>query len=116
LSSTNPAWTDLSANPVLRGEKPATNRLSYGTVKFIVRFIRLRRMRWAGHVARMEEVRNEIFVGKPTRKRQIRRLWRRWWDNIKIDLQQIVYEAVDWIQVNKDTVQRRGFVKTVMTI
>jgi hypothetical protein len=31
LSTTNPTWTDLGANPGLRGEKMATDRLSYGT-------------------------------------------------------------------------------------
>jgi hypothetical protein len=31
LSTTNPTWIDPGANPVLRGEKPATNRLSHGT-------------------------------------------------------------------------------------
>jgi hypothetical protein len=30
--TTNPTWTDSSTNPCLRGEKPATKRLSYGTV------------------------------------------------------------------------------------
>jgi hypothetical protein len=31
LSNTNLTWTDLESNPGLRGEKPATNRLSHGT-------------------------------------------------------------------------------------
>jgi hypothetical protein len=31
LSTTNPTWTDPESNPGLRGERPATNRLSHGT-------------------------------------------------------------------------------------
>jgi hypothetical protein len=52
------------------------------------RMIKSRRMRWAGHVARMGEKRNayRILVGKPEGKRQLGRPKRRWVDNIKIDL------------------------------
>jgi hypothetical protein len=51
------------------------------TIKLI-----LRRMRWAGHVARMGEKRNacRILVGKPEGKRPLGRQRRRWVDNIKI--------------------------------
>jgi hypothetical protein len=50
--------------------------------------IKSRRMRWAGHVARMGETRNahSILVGKPEGKRPLRRPRRRWVDNIKMDL------------------------------
>jgi hypothetical protein len=50
--------------------------------------IKSRRMRWAGHVAHMEEKRNAytVLVGKPERKRPLGRPRRRWVDNIKIDL------------------------------
>jgi hypothetical protein len=50
-----------------------------------------RRMRWAGHVARMEEKRNacRILVGKPEGKRPLGRPRRRWVDNIKMDLRGI---------------------------
>jgi hypothetical protein len=46
----------------------------------IVSVIKSRRMRWAGHLARMDEVRNayRILVGKPYGKRPLRRSWRRW--------------------------------------
>ena len=45
----------------------------------IVRMIKSRRLRWAGHVARMEEIRSvfKILTGKPTRKRPLGRPWRR---------------------------------------
>jgi hypothetical protein len=49
--------------------------------------IKSRRMRWAGHVARMGETRNgyRILVGKPEGKRPLGTSRRRWMDNIKID-------------------------------
>ena len=47
----------------------------------VVRVIKSRRLRWAGHVARMEEGRS-AFTGKPTGKRLLRRPRRRWEDNI----------------------------------
>jgi hypothetical protein len=54
----------------------------------IIRMIKLRRMRWAGHVARMGEKRNayRILMGKPEGKRPIGKPRCRWVDNIKIDL------------------------------
>jgi hypothetical protein len=53
----------------------------------IIRMIKSRRMRWAGHVARMGETRNayRILVGKPEGKRPLGRPKRRWMDNIKMD-------------------------------
>jgi hypothetical protein len=51
----------------------------------IIRMIKSRRMKWAGHLARMEEKRNTymIFEGKPEGKRPLGRPRRRWVDNIK---------------------------------
>ena len=56
-----------------------------------VRVIKSRRMRWAGHVARMEEERgvHKIFVWKPEGKRPLGRPRHRWEDSIKIDLQEV---------------------------
>jgi hypothetical protein len=53
----------------------------------IVRVIKSRRMRWAGHVARVREVRGVygVLVGRPEEKRPLGRPRRRWEDNIKID-------------------------------
>ena len=58
----------------------------------IVRVIKSRRLRWAGHVARMEECRSafKILTGKPTGKRPLGRLKRKWEDNIKMDLKETV--------------------------
>ena len=55
----------------------------------IVRMIKSRRMRWAGHVARMEEGRgvHKVLVGKPEGKRSFGRPRCRWKDKIKMDLQ-----------------------------
>jgi hypothetical protein len=55
------------------------------------REIKSRRMRWAGHVARMGEKRNayRILVGKPGGKRPLRRSRRRWMDNVKIELREM---------------------------
>jgi hypothetical protein len=60
----------------------------------IIRVIKARRMRWAGHVARMGEVWGayNILVGRP-----LGRPRRRWEDNIKMDLREIGYGDVDWI-------------------
>jgi hypothetical protein len=58
----------------------------------IVRVIKSRRMRWAGHVARMGEGRGvyRILVGRPEGKRPLGRPRRRWEDNIKMDARQII--------------------------
>jgi hypothetical protein len=63
----------------------------------IIRIIKSRRMRWAGHVARMGENRNvyRLLVGKPEGKRPLGRPRRRWIDNIKMDLLAIGLNVVD---------------------
>ena len=57
----------------------------------IVRVIKSRRLKWAGHVARMEEGRSafKILTGKPRRKRHLGRPRRRWEDNIRMDFEEI---------------------------
>ena len=57
----------------------------------IVRVIKSRRLRWAGHLARMEEGKSafKILTGKPTGKRPLGRPRRGWKDNIRMDLKQI---------------------------
>ena len=58
----------------------------------IVMVIKSRRLRWAGHVARMEECRSafKIVISKPTGNRPLGRPRRRWEDNIRMDLEEIV--------------------------
>jgi hypothetical protein len=63
----------------------------------IVRVIIARRMRWAGHVTRMGEVRDayNILVGMPEGRRQLGRPRCRWEDNIKMDLGEIRFGDAD---------------------
>jgi len=63
----------------------------------IVRVIKSRRMRWAGHVARMGEERGvyRVLVGKPEGKRPMRRPRRTWVDNIRMDLQELGCGCMD---------------------
>ena len=65
----------------------------------IVRVIKLRRMRWAGHVARMGEERGayRVLMGKPEGKRPLGRPRRRWVDNIRTDLQEVGCGYGNWI-------------------
>ena len=65
----------------------------------IVRVIKSRRLRWAGHVARMEEGRSafKILTGKPTGKRALGRPWRRCEENIRIDIEEIGINAGNWV-------------------
>jgi hypothetical protein len=84
----------------------------------IVRVIKSRRMRWAVHVARMEEGRGvyRVLVGKPGIKRPLGRPRRRWEDNIKLDLREIGIDGANWIRLAQDRVQWRAFVNTVMNL
>ena len=80
----------------------------------IVRVIKSRRNRWAGHVARMEEGRgvHKVLVGKPEGKRPLGRL--RWEDNIKMDLQEVERGCGDWMELVQDRDRWRALVSTVM--
>jgi hypothetical protein len=84
----------------------------------IVRVIKARRMRWAGHVARMGEVRcaYNIFVGRPEGRRPLERPTRRWEDNIKMDLRETGFGDVDWIHWAQDWDRWRALVNTVMNL
>ena len=70
----------------------------------IVRVIKSRRMRWAGHVARMGEGRGvyRVLVGKPEGKRPLGRPRRRWEANFKMDLQEVGCGAMDWFELAPD--------------
>jgi len=70
----------------------------------IVRVIKSRRMRWAGHVARMGEERGvyRILVGKPEGRRPLGRPRRRWVDSIRMDLQGVGCGYLDWIGLAQD--------------
>jgi hypothetical protein len=63
----------------------------------IIRIIKLRRIRWAGHVARTETRKAyKLLVGKPEGKRPIGRPRRRWVDNIRLHLGEVGWGDVDW--------------------
>jgi hypothetical protein len=64
----------------------------------IIRLSKARRMRWAGHVAHMGEVRGayNILVGRPEGRRPLGRPRHRWQDNIKMDLWEIGFRDVVW--------------------
>jgi hypothetical protein len=84
----------------------------------IVRVIKSRRIRWAGHVERMGEGRGvyRVSVGRPKGKRPLGRPGRRWDDNIKLDLREIGIDGMNWIRVAQDRVQWWAFVNTVMNL
>jgi len=84
----------------------------------IVRVIKSRRMRWAGHVARMSEERGvyRILVGKPEGRRPLGRPRRRWADNIRMDLQEVGCLYMDWIGLAQDRDRWRTFVSAVMNL
>jgi hypothetical protein len=73
-------------------------------------------MRWAGHVARMGEKRNayRILVGEPEGKRPLGRPRCRWEDNARMDLREIGWGDMDWIDLAQDRDQWRALVNTVM--
>jgi hypothetical protein len=80
--------------------------------------IKSRRMRWAGHVARMGVTRNayRILVGKPEGKRPLGRPRRRCVDNIKMNLRETGWGGVDWIELAQDRDQWRALVNTMMNL
>jgi hypothetical protein len=84
----------------------------------IITIIKSRSMRWAGHVARMGEKRNayRILVGKPKGKKPLGRPRRRWVDNIKMDLREIGWDGVQWIDMAQDRDQWRALVNTVLNL
>jgi hypothetical protein len=80
--------------------------------------IKSRRMRWAGHVACMRLKRNTyiILVGRSEKKRPLRRP-RHWWeDDIKMDLKEIGWGGMDWIDLAQDCNQWRAHVNIVMNL
>ena len=70
----------------------------------ITRNLKLRRLRWAGHVACMEQSRNtyRVLGGKSEGKRHLGRPRHRWQDNIKMDLREVGCDPGDWINLAED--------------
>jgi hypothetical protein len=84
----------------------------------IVREIKSRRMRWAGHVVRMGERRGvySVLVGKPERKRPLGIPRRRWEDNIKLNLQEVRCGSMGWIGLAQGSDRWRSLVNAVTNI
>jgi hypothetical protein len=84
----------------------------------IIRIIKSRRMRWAGHVTRMWAKRNvyRLLVGKPEGNKPLGRPRRRWVDGIKTDLVEIGWGDVDWIGLDQDRYRWRALVNAVMNL
>ena len=78
--------------------------------------VKSRRMKRAGHVARMGEGRgvHRVLVGKPEEKRPLGRPRRRWVDNIKMDLRKVGGGCGDWMELAQDRDSWRAFVSTMM--
>jgi hypothetical protein len=84
----------------------------------IIRMIKSRRLRWAGHVRQMGMERNayRIVMQKPEGRRPLGRPRHRWVDSIKLDLTKIGWGNMDWIDLAHDRGQWRPFVNTVMNL
>jgi hypothetical protein len=83
----------------------------------IVRVVKSRKMRWAGHVARMEyRGVHKVLVGKPEGKRSLGRPRRRWEDNIKMDLQEVGGGGGDWMELAQDRDRWRALVSTLKNL
>jgi hypothetical protein len=83
----------------------------------IIRIIKSR-IRWAGHVARMGEKRNayRLLVGKAEGKRLLGRPRRRWVDSIRMDLGEVGWRDVDWIDLAQDRNRWRALVNSVLNL
>ena len=73
-------------------------------------------MRWTGHVARMKEDRSafKILISKPTGKRPLRRLRRRWEDNIRMNLKAICINRWTWVELAQDRDYWRALVNAAL--
>jgi hypothetical protein len=84
----------------------------------ILRMIKSRRLRWAGHVARMGEgrVMYRVLVGKPEGKRPLGRQRRRWENNVRMDLQEVGCGCGDWNGLVQDRDTWQALVSAVRNL
>jgi hypothetical protein len=75
-------------------------------------------MSWAGDLARIGEKRNayRLLVGKPEGKRPLGRPRRRWVDNIRMDLVEVGWGGVDWIDLAQDRNRWRALVNSLLNL
>ena len=80
--------------------------------------IKSRRLRWAGHVARMEDGRSafKILTGKSTVRRPLERPRHRWEDNIRMDLKEIGINTRNWVDSAQDRDYSRALVNAPFTL
>ena len=100
---------------------PHINLFSYVFLVYVFVYAFLftsRQLRWAGHVAYMEQSRNayRVLVGKPEGKRPLGRPRRRWEDNIKMDLREVGCDPGQWVDLAEDRDQWRAYVRAVMNL
>ena len=90
----------------------------YKSSRNIVRLIKFRKLRWAGHVDRIEEGRSafKILTGKPTGKRPLGRPRRRWEDNIRMDLEGIAINEGNWVLSAQDRDYWRALVNATLNL
>jgi hypothetical protein len=83
-----------------------------------IRIIKLMRMKRAGHVASMGAQRNACMAlaGKPEGKRPLGRPRRKYVDNIKMDLREIVWGGMDWFDLSEGREKWRTLVNTVIKL
>ena len=84
----------------------------------IIRVIKYRRMRWAGHVTCMGERRGvcRIMVGKREGKRPPGISSRKWEDNIKVEIQEVECGGLDCIDLDQDRDRRRALVNAMTNL
>jgi len=92
-----------------------------GLLHFSLNFvgvIKSRGIRWAGNVARMGDRRGtyRVLVGRPEGRRPLGRPRRRWEDNIKVDLHEVGWGGMDWIDLAQDKDTWRALVIIVMNV
>ena len=77
-----------------------------------------RRLRWAGHVARMEEGRSafKILTGKPTGKRPLGKLSHRWEDNNRMDVKEISINMRNWVDLSQNRHYFRALVNVALNL
>jgi hypothetical protein len=98
ISKDRPKWDEVTGSSRKLHYEELHNLYSSPS---IIRMMKSRRMRWAGHVARMGVKRNayRILLGKPEGKRPLRGPRRTWVDNIKMDFGKIGWGGMDLIDL-----------------
>jgi hypothetical protein len=83
-----------------------------------IRVLKSSRLRWAGHAARVGEGRGayQSLVGRPEGRRPLGRPRRRWEDNIKMEIREVGWGGMNWIELSQDRDRWRALVNAVMNL